>query len=179
MATLVKPDSAKQSKRNLAIFFVSLFAILLASYRLNATVKRFSASKAKLSEAQYDLKRLDDILAKKADLESAYKLLNNSLPASFEEVAHYVSTLESLAESYKLTPELKIDESAIEEKKGLSSLRITIKANGTYEQLSSFMKDLANLAYHTRVDRLQIDKSEGATVMNVTLRLFINPAQKS
>jgi len=48
-----------------------------------------------------------------------------------------------------------------------------LQTSGSYSNFSNMMSTIAKLPYHTRLDALQIDNTEGGLTHEATLRVYI------
>ena len=161
------------SLKNKFLLVILLVALIFSGKFLVREKKTIIAKKTELAQLQQDLKLLDKILVDKSKFEEKIYLVRKTLPTTFEELSFFISQVEMINSFSGQKLEIKIDEAAKPEQNDLSSLSISLKATGSYFDLSQMLSSLAHLPYHTRIGSLKIEKTENNLSGLINFRLFL------
>lgn len=155
----------------LALF--SILAVVFTGNLLLKEKKAVVARRVELVELQRDFELLDKILVDQKNNEEKIKATSRTLPASFEEVAFFISQIERISSENGQELETKIDEVVTPEQNDLLGLGISLETSGAYSTFSEILTDLAHLPYHTRVDSLKIEEAGGEISTLLNFRLYL------
>lgn len=156
------------------ILLIICLAALIISGRFLVEEKKLAVTrKTDLAKLQLDLQILDKILDNQEVFGEKVNFARKTLPANPEELAFFISQVEKLSQAHNQELEIKINDFADDESGNLSSLTLVFKTAGSYSSLTSFLSELANLPYHTRIDSFKIEKTEQGVVSLINCRLFL------
>jgi len=152
---------------------VSFIAVGVGMMFLSKIANTVKESKVKVAEINRDISLLDKIVEDRKQYGGDIKKVENSFPASYDEVSFFTEQLERLAQSGGITLQISIDKSKMEEKEQYASILYSFRISGGYTQTSEFLTQIAKLPYHTSVDVLKMGVESGSLVTNVKFRLFV------
>lgn len=166
----------KTPNRILVSVILALFSILAVVFTGNLLLnekKAVIAKRTELAGLQKDLELLDKILVDQKNNEEKIKTASRTLPASFKEVAFFISQIEGISSKNGQELETKIEEVPTPEQNDLLGLGISLEISGAYSSFSEMLTDLTHLPYHTRVDSLKVEETGGKISSLVNLRLYL------
>ncbi|OGK14122.1 hypothetical protein A3H80_04675 [Candidatus Roizmanbacteria bacterium RIFCSPLOWO2_02_FULL_37_19] len=168
-------DNIKKNPYLIRIFaiIITLVCVIALSLLLNTERKTTLRTKAELAKATEDLRLLDNLLADYNQNINAIEAVENTVPQSYEDVAFAISQFEQAAAQNGQDLTIVIKDKAHEEQGGLDSVEVVLQTSGSYSNFSNMMSTIAKLPYHTRLDALQIDNTEGGLTHEATLRVYI------
>lgn len=153
---------------------VSFISVLASSSFLVKEKEKISAKRQGLAELQRELTLLDKILVDTRENEEKIKTAIKSLPSGFEEVALFMSAVETKAGEKNQEIEAQIDPNSKKEAGSVSSLKIILRSTGSFSLFNQFLTNLASLSYHTRMDTLNIESAPTGITAVSTFRLYLS-----
>lgn len=157
----------------LSLLVFSALSLIIVSFFILQEKKAIVNQKKELFQLKRDLELLDKILVDRKQNEEKIQKVAKTLPVTYEEVALAISEVETIATDSSQTLETKIEENSVSEQNDLSSIKVTLKTSGSYDNFSKFLTSFAQSPYHTRIDVLKIEKSGQELVNTFSLRLFL------
>lgn len=155
------------------LIFIAFLAVVLAGNILNKQKEVLVARRLELAKLNRDLERLDKILTDKKENWEKLEIARKTLPASYQDVAYFVSQIERIAKEAGQNLETQIDKTPKDEKVGLLGLRISLQTTGDYKSFSDLLTQISRFPYHTKVEALKIQEIEGNLSAITSLRLYL------
>lgn len=157
---------------NVGVCFLTFLLLIFSCVKVHQIKQKVEATKIRLANLERDISNLDEIIQNKEKYEPRINKLYQSLPSSYNQVAFFARELEKIALSQGENLEIKIDDTRKSEG-NMSSLAFTVKIQGGYQSVKNTLSLLANLPYHTSIDSLKTDNTEGNLTTIVNFRLFM------
>jgi Tfp pilus assembly protein PilO len=177
LKNLKNPKSFRHWRKILIVnVIITVFCLVLVLSLVkvtNSKATEVSTKRNELGLLKKDLESLDKLLKDRQDYEYKTTMILRSIPNSYEEVAFYTQQLEKEAGEKNQVLETTIDESAIKDTNGLSTLKFTIKTKGKYNDFAELISRIENLPYHVRMDSIKVDESEGSISTLVSYRIYL------
>ena len=170
--TSINNNSGKAKLPIILVIFVALITIFL-SFLISKEKKTLVNKQVQLANLQKDLDLLDKILVEVKENKNRIKQVSNSLPASFEEVAFFISQVERIAGINNQKLEINISKESQSNKDGFIGLPISLKTSGSYSNFSNMLTGLAKLPYHTKISLIKIEEADGNITALIEIFLYL------
>lgn len=131
------------------------------------------AKKVELASLNRDLGQLDTILLEWKGNQEKINQAFRTLPTDYQGVSLAINEIEAIAQKTNQTLQTEIAEKPEIEAGNLPGLKITLKTDGSFGNLSQMISLLSNSVYHTKIESIQITKGEGKVTNLINLRLYL------
>lgn len=132
------------------------------------------AKKVELASLNRDLGQLDTILLEWKGNQEKINQAFRTLPTDYQGVSLAINEIEAIAQKTNQTLQTEIAEKPEIEAGNLPGLKITLKTDGSFGNLSQMISLLSNSVYHTKIESIQITKGEGKVINLINLRLYFD-----
>lgn len=172
---MVKERLAAKNKylRQYLLSGLILAGMIFLSYLLVKQKTAITAKKIELAGLNRDLEQLDKTLSEWKDSQGKINLVFRTLPADYQEVSLSISEIEAVAKKTNQILQTEIAEKPEIETGSLPGLKITLKTDGSFGNLGQMISLLSNSVYHTKIESMQITKSEKKITNLINLRLYL------